>query len=118
MRAEDREVPLGGPGRRPAAPLADCAAWSAPRPDRWTARRGSLRGKRLDRRVRGPERPVDQPICWDSAPLSGRAGPSTGSSPIGWFWTTLNVPLPSSDGPCVQRPAGGGEPSADVPKKA
>ena len=57
---------------------------------------------------------LPQPICWLSAALSARAGPSTGSSPSGLFLNTVNSPLPSSDGPDVQRPCGASEPSTPV----
>ena len=54
-----------------------------------------------------------QPICWFCAPLSGRAGPITGSSPSGSLRNTVNSPLPSIDGPDVQRPSGN-VPSTEV----
>jgi hypothetical protein len=67
--------------------------------------------------MRGAQTPApqgrDQPICWFWAPLSGRAGPITGSSPSGSLRNTVNSPLPSIEGPDVQRPSGN-VPSTDV----
>lgn len=53
------------------------------------------------------------PICSDCAPLSGRAGPRTGSWPSGSLRKVVNSPLPSIEGPWVHRPSGAA-PSREV----